>query len=624
MIVIDDVHLVDSDDLIAASLARLLQHLPPWMHFILLSRRDPALPIDRMRSRGHLGEIRFAELRFSPDEAVELLHRLAPALSEEQIEAAVVRSDGWAASLHLAALAARSAHAQADGASPERLDQLFMQDYVLRELLANEAPELIEVLHAAAVVPRLSSSLARAITERSDAGELLLRAEKRGLFVSRLDAGGWFELHALVRDVLANDMEQHSPHRLAELHARAARWFEDTEEVAVALEQWILAGRPRDALRLLSAQHANLYDSGREAIVLRTIGAIPTRIVTGDLEAMVAFAWCHVLVNRRRFLELADEMTWWAERSPANDAMRARVTMLRSFASTISGDWVEGGELARRALRELDDWWQDPLGRFVWNMIARDVALSERWDDTADEVRDAHLALSRDPERRVAFEGTRAVGHALAGRPLDALRVIAGVRRAAPVSEMTILRAELALAEAVAHRELGDRARALQELRALAEEPGEPMLYCRIYALLELTQASLDMGYHEVAAQTFADAEALVERESFGADGRTWLARVGTMVGLAAGELGDAARWAAQVDDPFWAGVMSARLLLARNDRSGAAEALAAADPRCVRHGVVLGLLTARVARRPRGGDQVDCCGHRARRGPRDAADGGV
>ena len=74
--------------------------------------------------------------------------------------------------------------------------------------------------------------------------------------------------------------------------------------------------------------------------------------------------------------------------------------------------------LARQALAELGDgWWRDPLGRFGWNMLAREVALSERWDELSDEVHELDLALSRDPHRRVALEGTRALGEALAGRP---------------------------------------------------------------------------------------------------------------------------------------------------------------------------------------------------------------
>ena len=54
-----------SNDEIATSLGLFLHHLPPWLHAVVLSRRDPVVPIDRLRARGQLGEVRFAELRFS-------------------------------------------------------------------------------------------------------------------------------------------------------------------------------------------------------------------------------------------------------------------------------------------------------------------------------------------------------------------------------------------------------------------------------------------------------------------------------------------------------------------------------------------------------------------------------
>ena len=118
VLVIDDFHLVDGDDFVVESVSRFVRNLPGWLRVVLMSRREPKLPIDRMRSRGQLGEIRFAELRFSPDEAVELMTRLSPALSAERIEAAVQRADGWAASLQLAALAARSRRAQTIAPGP--------------------------------------------------------------------------------------------------------------------------------------------------------------------------------------------------------------------------------------------------------------------------------------------------------------------------------------------------------------------------------------------------------------------------------------------------------------------------------------------------------------------------
>src|SRR5262249_37527252 len=221
---------------------------------------------------------------------------------------------------------------------------------------------------------------------------------------------------------------------LARFHEHAARWLEEADEPVEALDQWIMAGRPGEALRLLAMTHAELYDRGRADDVRRIIAAIPPEIVADDPAAMAAFAWCDLLVNRRRFVELVEQLVWWIERSAPTEPVPARVTMLRSWAATISGRWAEGGEMARRALDDLGPgWWQDPLGRFGWNMIARDLARSERWDDASPDVRQAELALSRDPERRLAFEGSRALGHVLAGRPLDALRVAAGVRRGAAV-----------------------------------------------------------------------------------------------------------------------------------------------------------------------------------------------
>ncbi len=626
VLVIDDVHMVDDDEVVAVSLAMFLQRLPPWLHAVAASRRDLALPHDRLRARGHLREIRFGELRFTPDEALDLLSRLAPSLEDDQLQAAVGRAGGWAACLQLVALAARSARATNELFAPGCAeDGSLVQDYVIREVLAAEEPGLVEALADVAVVDRVSPGLARALTGRPDAGGLLQRAEARGLFVTRLSAVGWFEIHALVRAALVAEAAVQAPERLAGRHARAARWYEDSGDTVPALDHWLAAGRPRDALRLLAATHAELYDDGREAAVVRTLAAIPADVAGADLQAMLEHAWCHVLVDRHRFRELVDKLTWWADQPGTDPAIRPRVTMLHAFCATVGGRWIDGGTMARQALTTMGAaWWRDPLGRFGWNLVAREVALSEAWDTATDDVRQSEQALSRDPERRLSFEGTRALGEALAGHPVDALRVGAAVRHAAAVTNMTAVRFDVGLAEAVAHREMGERSRALAELEALTGAAAGPMLSCQVLAAAELVQAHLDEGDLAAARQELTRAEALVEAESFGADGRSVLARAGTLVALAEGDLSEARRWCEQTDDGFWAPVAAARIELAAGHRSEAES-----GPRSGRAPLRpppggAGAAAGPGGRRPRPRAAPGGRGHRAGRGPGPAPDGGV
>jgi LuxR family maltose regulon positive regulatory protein len=617
VLVVDNAHHVDGDDETAESLRLFVHHLPPWLHLVLVTRRTPRLPIDRLRARGHLGEVHFVELCFSPDEAEQMLSLLAPTLSADKVTAVAARAGGWAAGIQLAALAERSARAlpQPVGDRTREDGDLLVEDYIWREAFAGESPDLLAVLVDTAVVERVNSDLALALTGRVDAGELLAQAEARGLFTSRIGPAGWFEVHSLVREVMSAELRRKSPARLAEQHARAARWFEDAGEVLPALEHWLQAGRPADALRLLSASSAALYDSGREATIERILTGIPLSVARADLESLIEFAWCNLLVDRTRFLAKVDQVVEWVNRSPdVSPATRGRTRMLCSVAATMQGDWAAGGRLARDAMAELgDSTWQDFLGRFAWNMVARDVALSQRWDDSGAEVSQVRGALGRDRERHLAFEGSRALGEVLAGRPVDALRVAAGVRRAATVANMTILRTELSVAEAMAHRELGDRSEAIFRLTALAETRTDPIPYAQLLALLDLTEAWLHEGDLQAAERSFGQAAELVETQCPGPGAAPWLARVGTLVALAREDLDEARRWCERTDDPFWHGVGLSRVSLAAQDAAAAAAALASAAPRCVRHEVVLGLLSARVARTPdEAGRHASAAVHRA------------
>jgi LuxR family maltose regulon positive regulatory protein len=113
VLVLDDYHLVDAQQ-VHASLAFLLEHLPPGLHLVVASRSDPPLPLARPRAGGQLAELRAGELRFTAEEAAVLLRKATGAdLPGAAVAALAARTEGWAAGLQRAALSLRG---QADPA----------------------------------------------------------------------------------------------------------------------------------------------------------------------------------------------------------------------------------------------------------------------------------------------------------------------------------------------------------------------------------------------------------------------------------------------------------------------------------------------------------------------------
>ena len=95
LLVLDDYHLISADTL-QASVRFLLDHRPPQLRVVLASRSDPPLGLARYRGRGELGEVRAADLRFSVDEAAELLRQVSADLDRSVAAALAERTEGWA------------------------------------------------------------------------------------------------------------------------------------------------------------------------------------------------------------------------------------------------------------------------------------------------------------------------------------------------------------------------------------------------------------------------------------------------------------------------------------------------------------------------------------------------
>ena len=72
ILVLDDYHVIEAPE-VHDGVVFLLEHLPPQLQVVIVSRADPPFSLARWRGDGELTEIRAADLRFTPEESATYL-----------------------------------------------------------------------------------------------------------------------------------------------------------------------------------------------------------------------------------------------------------------------------------------------------------------------------------------------------------------------------------------------------------------------------------------------------------------------------------------------------------------------------------------------------------------------
>src|SRR5512145_348839 len=170
---LDDYHEI-RDRAVHAVVDHFLRYLPAGCRFVIGTRSDPPLSIERLRARGEVLEIRWDALRFHVDEARNYLREICGLrLSEEQVRAVCDRTEGWVAGLQLAAMAF-AGEAAGDGfAASITGEQRTIAGYLLEAVFARQSPEVRGFLMKTAILDRVTAPLCDALTGRRDGRRML-------------------------------------------------------------------------------------------------------------------------------------------------------------------------------------------------------------------------------------------------------------------------------------------------------------------------------------------------------------------------------------------------------------------------------------------------------------------
>jgi LuxR family transcriptional regulator, maltose regulon positive regulatory protein len=300
VLVLDDYHVIEAQ-LVEQALTYLVDHLPPQMHLVILSREDPPLPLAGLRARNHLTELRAVDLRFTPSEAAAFLTQvMGLTLSAEDIAALERRTEGWIAGLQFAALAMQSHQDTTRFITSFTGSHHFVLDYLVEEVLGQQSERIQMFLLRTSILDRMCGPLCDAVVPDSTAtGQATLEyLERANLFIVPLDnERRWYRYHHLFADLLRLRLHQSivsSPadtqSQVNEWHIRASVWYEDQSLLMEAFHHAAAAHDVERAERLMNDRRIPRHFRGAVTALLKWLASLPTTVLDSRPSLWVKYA----------------------------------------------------------------------------------------------------------------------------------------------------------------------------------------------------------------------------------------------------------------------------------------------------------------------------------------------
>lgn len=286
VIILDDFHRLERGSPVAELLSVVLEHPPPALHLVILTRRDPHLQLSKLRVGGQLAEIRPKDLRFSPGETEKLItSALDQKITTTALEHLDDEVEGWAAGLRLVALALQNSD------DPNALlislhgGLQQTQEYMLSEVVESLSPAIRRCLLQSSILDHFNADLINEVcfpdqnqnTENLEGQNFIETLDKGNIFAYSLDSRGeWFRYHHWFQFMLRRQLERSfSAEDIQALHIHAGRWFEANEEVSEALPHFLAAGDVAAAENLISKRVRHHIENDEWFVIERWLNVFP-------------------------------------------------------------------------------------------------------------------------------------------------------------------------------------------------------------------------------------------------------------------------------------------------------------------------------------------------------------
>jgi DNA-binding SARP family transcriptional activator len=224
-----------------------LKDSPPWLRFVISSRRRPSLELARLSGMGEVELVATDDLRFTVEETRDLFSDgYGIALDSDVLDTVGEKTRGWAASLQLfqgsvhgrPASAVRALAMSLSGADSP------MYDFLAQEVLKNIDLDVEEFLIRCSLLDRVTASSAVALfpdrhglaPDLRTTASWIADCDHRGLLTRVSATSDARQLHPLLRDFLVRALSVRvSTEVVQQIHSSVAASLESIDPLAASL-----------------------------------------------------------------------------------------------------------------------------------------------------------------------------------------------------------------------------------------------------------------------------------------------------------------------------------------------------------------------------------------------------
>jgi LuxR family maltose regulon positive regulatory protein len=350
VLVLDDYQFI-TEHAVHETVAYLLEYLPANLHLLISTRADPPLQLGRFRAHGQMLELRTHDLRFTLTETVEFLNDLMRLnLSEEDIEALEIRTEGWVVGLKMAALSLQGREDASEFIRVFSGSHRYVLDYLVEEVLKRQPAPIQKFLLQTSILEKLNGPLCDVLMpeewrQSGESGQSILEhLARNNLFLISVDEQlNWFRYHHLFADLLRAQLQKSLGNEdLARLHLLAATWFEQNGLILDAIHHASLASDDQRVERLIRQNYLDMMNRGELSWVRSWMGSLSRELVYQRpwlclYEAMNR-CWFGQLDEANVLLYEADKRIQKEAPSPDKQSLLGYHSYIKSRVTAMQGD----------------------------------------------------------------------------------------------------------------------------------------------------------------------------------------------------------------------------------------------------------------------------------------------